>query len=60
MRKKVYGVRTKCDDKDEEDEKIKQQDIEDFKEHGCVTEVFFTSKNGGADNELLLKHILNY
>ena len=52
MKKKIYGVRTRCDpgDNEEENDKIRREDIKNFKEHGCTTEVFLTSKHGGVDN----------
>lgn len=52
MKKKFYAVRTKCDPEDHEEENdiVKQKDVKEFRQHGCETEVFLTSKMGGVDN----------
>ena len=52
MRKKFYGVRTKCDPDDdpEENEDVRRKDQECLRLLGSPTEVFLTSKKGGADN----------
>lgn len=60
MGKKIYGVRTKVDpgDDEEENENVRADDIAAFKKIGYPTKVFFTSKKKGVDNQALLKHIL--
>ena len=61
MNKEIYGVRTKCDpdDDEEENQELKVKDTKCFIKAGLKKPViFFTSKKGAKDNESLLKHIL--
>ena len=62
LQKEFYAVRTKCDpsNKPEENEYLRKVDRQDFEEMGVKDPlIFFTSAEGGEDNDKLLHHILS-